>query len=109
MNSCLLYDYRIPLALQAWDILQAGHISLHWHRRREETRVLWSCVDWGLYHSNLWVPLRAIPSPANCYPIPILQMILTDIAGIRRQLDSNHSWFLRDHHDEVILGTIPAL
>ena len=76
-----------PLSLQKWGILQAGHISLRWHRghleRREKKRALWSREDWGLYLSKLAPPPRASPYSANCPSIPILQIILTDIPGIR--------------------------
>ena len=39
------------LALPAWDILQKGQITLHWHRghpeRREKHSTAWSRDDWG--------------------------------------------------------------
>ena len=78
-----------PFALTTWDILQAGQISLTWHRgnheRREKNRALWSRDYWGLYLANLFAPPRADPSPSTI-PIRITQTILTDLAAIPQQL-----------------------
>ena len=41
-------------------------------------------------------------------PIPIHQIILTDIAVIKQQLGPYEQWSFRDHHEDITLGTIPA-
>ena len=67
-------------ALLAWDILQEGQITPHWHRghpeRREKDRTAWSRDDWGSYLANLYAPPRADPSPFNCVKSqPALKLI----------------------------------
>ena len=100
------------LALQAWDILREGQISLRWHRghpeRREKDRTLWSREDWGIYLANCWAPPRAHPLPSSCPSIPILHTILTDITGVRQQLASYSTWSFRGHQDDITLGPLPA-
>ena len=100
------------LTLQAWAILQEGQISLHWHRgypeRREKDRTLWSREDCGIYLANRWAPPRAHPSPSSCSSIPILRTILTDIAGVGRQLASYSSWSFRGHQHDITLGPLSA-
>ena len=100
------------LTIQAWDILQEGQILLRWHRghpeRREKDRTLWSREDWGLYLANRWAPPRAHPSPSSFPSFPILQTILTDIAGVRQQLASYSTWSFRGHQDDITLGPLPA-
>ena len=101
----------ITLALPAWDILQEGHISLHWHRghseRREKDRTAWSHDDWGSYLANLYAPPRADPSPTSTSN-RILQVILTDLAAIRQQLVPHTQWQICDHQDESVLSTLNA-
>ena len=58
--------------------------------------------------ANLWAPPRAHPLPSSCPEIPILQTILTDIAGVRQQLASYSTWSFRGHQDDITLGPLPA-
>ena len=91
------------LSLQAWAILQEGHISLHWNRG-----TLWSREDWGIYLANRWAPPRANPFPSGCPQIPILQTILTDFNGVKQQIASYSSWSFRDYQEDITLGPLPA-
>ena len=99
------------LALSAWDILQEGHISLHWHRghpeQREKDRTVWARDDWGSYLANLYASPRADPSPSPTFTW-ILQVILTDLAAFRQQLVLHIQWQIGDHHDEAVLSTLNA-
>ena len=98
------------LALLAWDLLQEGQITLHWHRghpeRREKDRTTWSRDDWGNYLANLYAPPRADPSPPHS--ICIKQVIPTDLTAFRQQLIPHTHWQLCDHQDEVVLNTLNA-
>ena len=110
-----------PLSLRAREILQEGHISLHWHRvhpdtplaqgspgtPREKPRSLGSRRLGHLFGQSLPPPSRASPSPSVCPTIPMLQTILTDITVIKQQLGPCTRCSFRDHH-EILLGTIPA-
>ena len=100
-----------PIALPAWDILQAGLITLHWHcghpERREKDRTAWSRDDWGSYLANLYAPPRAEPSPAHS-PTRIKHVIFTDLEAVRQQLIPHTRWHLCDHQDVAVLNTLNA-
>ena len=99
------------IAVPAWDILQEGQITLHWHRghpeRRGKTRTAWSRDDLGSYLANLYAPPRADLSPTHS-PTRIKHVILTDRAAFRQQLIPHTRWQLCDHQDEAVLNTLNA-
>ena len=63
--------------------------------------------NWGSILAQKFALPRADPVLTNV-SIPIRQIILTDVAGIRQQLGCSHRWAFSDLHVDVVLGTIAA-